>query len=78
MFHHHVDEIQIINSFGVVMGFDAGIVHHNDVIISAMASQITSLTIVYSAVYFGADQSADQNPKSPRHLPLWKEFTSDR
>ena len=29
---------------------------YNDVIMSAMASQITSLTIVYSAVYSGADQ----------------------
>ena len=31
-------------------------VHHNDVIMSAMASQITSLTIVYLTVYWGADQ----------------------
>ena len=30
--------------------------HYNDVMISAMASQITSLTIVYSAVYSGTDQ----------------------
>ena len=30
--------------------------HYNDVIMSAMASQITSLTIVYSTVYSGADQ----------------------
>ena len=30
--------------------------HYNDVIISALASQITSLTIVYSTVYSGADQ----------------------
>ena len=32
------------------------ITHYNDVIMSAMASQITSLTIVYSMVYSGADQ----------------------
>ena len=31
-------------------------VHYGDVIMSAMASQITSLTIVYSTVYSGADQ----------------------
>ena len=31
------------------------IIHHNDVIMGAMASQITSLTIVYSTVYSGAD-----------------------
>ena len=30
--------------------------HYNDFIMSAMASQITSLAIVYSTVYSGADQ----------------------
>ena len=30
--------------------------HYNDVMMSAMASQITSRTIVYWAVYWGADQ----------------------
>ena len=30
--------------------------HYNDFIMSAMVSQITSLTIVYSTVYSGADQ----------------------
>ena len=30
--------------------------HNNDVIMSTMTSQITSLTIVYSTVYSGADQ----------------------
>ena len=30
--------------------------HYNDVIMSAMASQITSLTIVYPTLYSGADQ----------------------
>ena len=30
--------------------------HYNDVIMGAIASQITSLTIVYSIVYSGADQ----------------------
>ena len=33
-----------------------------------MASQITSLTIVYSTVYSGVDQ---ENIKAPRHWPLW-------
>ena len=32
-----------------------------------MAYQITSLTIVYSTVYSGADQ---RNVKDPRHWPL--------
>ena len=31
-------------------------IHGNDVIMSAMVSQITSLTIVYSTVHSGADQ----------------------
>ena len=35
-----------------------------DVIMSAMASQITSLTIVYSTVYSGADQRKHQNSAS--------------
>ena len=38
--------------------------HYNDVIIGAMASQITSLTIVYSTVYSGADQRKHQIPAS--------------
>ena len=42
--------------------------------ICAMASQITSLTIVYSIVYSGADQ---KNIKAPCHWPLWGEFTGD-
>ena len=49
--------------------------HYNDVIMSAMASQITSLTIVYSTVYSGADQTSI---KAPRHWPLQGEFTGDR
>ena len=35
--------------------------HYNDVIMSAMAYQITSLTIVYSIVYSGADQRKNQS-----------------
>ena len=35
--------------------------HYDDVIIGAIASQITSLTIVYSTVYSGADQSKHQS-----------------
>ena len=30
--------------------------HYNDVIMTAMVSQITSLTIIYSSVYSGADK----------------------
>ena len=36
--------------------------HYDDVTMSGMASQITSLTIVYSAVYPGTDQRKHQSP----------------
>ena len=38
--------------------------HYDDVIMSAIASQITSLTIVYSTDYPGADQSKHQSSAS--------------
>ena len=40
-----------------------------------MASQITSLAIVYSIVYSVADQRKHQSSAT---LPLWGEFTGDR
>ena len=43
--------------------------HYNDVIMSAMASQFTSLTIVYSTVYSGADQRKHQSPASLAFVP---------
>ena len=49
--------------------------HYNAVIMRAMAYQITSLAIVYSTVYSGADQ---RNIKVPRHWPLCREFTGHR
>ena len=39
--------------------------HYNDVIMGMMASEITSLTIVYSTIYFGADQRKHQSSASP-------------
>ena len=38
--------------------------HYSDVIMGAMASQITSLTIVYSAIYLSADQRKHQSSAS--------------
>ena len=38
--------------------------HYNDVIMSTMASQITSLIIVYSSVYSGVDQRKHQSSAS--------------
>ena len=49
--------------------------HYIDVIMSAIASQITILTIVYSTVYSGADK---KNIKAPRHWLLRGEFTGRR
>ena len=43
-------------------------INHNDVIMSAMASQITSLTIVYSTVYSDADQKTLRKHQSPALL----------
>ena len=47
----------------VLSGHDARM-HYIDVIMSAMAIQITSLTIVYSTVYSGADQRNHQSSAS--------------
>ena len=51
------------------------IVHYREVIIDTMASQITSLTIVYLAVY---SAQIIENIKAPRHSPLCGESTVDR
>ena len=51
------------------------LMHYGDVIMGAIASQITSLTIVYSTVYSDADQ---KNIKAPRHWPLCGEFTGHK
>ena len=48
--------------------------HYCDVIMGATASQITSLTILSSTVYSGADRRKHQ---TPRHWPLCGEFTGD-
>ena len=49
------------------------IIYYSDVILSAMASQISSPTIVYSTVYLGADKKTH-----PRHWPFLGEFAGDR
>ena len=45
--------------------------HYNEVIMDAIASKITSLAIVYLAVY----SDADQRKQVPRHRPLCGEIT---
>ena len=51
--------------------------HYDDVIMGAMASQITSFTIVYSGVYSGVQARIKENIKAPRHWPLC-EFPAHR
>ena len=45
-------------------GRNRTIVHYNDVIMTTVASQITSLTVVYSIVYSDADQRKHQSSAS--------------
>ena len=50
-------------------------IHYSAVIMGAVASQITSLTIVYSTVYSGADKRKHQ---SSAWLAFVREFTGDQ
>ena len=55
--------------------------HFSDVIMGPMASQITSLTNVYSTVYSGADKKKHQSSGSlafVRGIPLTGEFPAHR
>ena len=54
------NEISQMRKIGI-WGFP---IHYNDDMMSAIASQITSLTIVYSTVYSGADQRKHQSSAS--------------
>ena len=47
-----------------LLGIGAILKHYSDVIMGAMASQITSITIVYSTVHSGADQRKHQSSAS--------------
>ena len=59
----------------VLLMWSFGVQHYNDVIMSVMASQITSLTIVYQRFI---QAQIIENTKAPRHWPLWREFTGER
>ena len=50
--------------YGAYHFMDRYVYHYDDVIMGAIASQITSLTIVYSTVYSGADQRKHQSSAS--------------
>ena len=48
--------------------------HYSDVIMSAMTSQTTGVSIFYSTTCSGTDQ----NIKAPPHWPSWGDFNGDR
>ena len=50
--------------FTMYIRYQCNYVYHNDVIMGAIASQITSLTIVYSIVYSDTDQRKHQSSTS--------------
>ena len=56
--------------------FDDITFHYSDVTMDAIASQITSLTIVYWTIHSGADQR--KKIKALRHWPLCGEFNGDQ
>ena len=53
-----------IHLIDLPISFMVVLLHYDDVTMGAIASQITSLTIVYSTVYSGADQSKHQSSAS--------------
>ena len=57
------------------MKFANNACHYSDVIMITVASQITSLTIVYSIVYLDADQRKHQSSAS---LAIVREIHRDR
>ena len=58
-----LNSLSLLVKFGFELCFVA-ISYYSGVIMSAMASQITSLTIVYSTVYSGGDQRTHQSSAS--------------
>ena len=75
----HFDCLKMFSIYVIFMCQDIGLpipgIHYDDVIMSAIASQTTSLTIVYSIVYSDADQRKHQSSAS---LAFVWEFTGDR
>ena len=57
-------KICLQNISAILISLQCANIHYNDVIMGSMVSQITSLTIVYSAVYSGADQRKYQSSES--------------
>ena len=66
--HIHKVVASLSKGFGDIRQSEIPYFDYIDVIMTAMASQITSLTVVSSTVY----SDADQNIKAPRHWPSWR------
>ena len=64
-----------LSSFNAVVHELSQLFHYSDVIMGAMVSQITSLTIVCSTVY---QAQIKEYTKAPRHWPLCGEITGHR
>ena len=72
MLPKHLSNIRAIRQLW--LGFQAlgYLIHYTGVIMTTVASQITSRTVVHSTVYSDADK---ENIKAPRHWPVCGEFT---
>ena len=64
IFHSLVFSVIRINKTGFTEYKSSCQVHYIDIIMTTMASQITSLTVVYSTVYSDPDQRKHQNSAS--------------
>ena len=56
-----LENIKVTFSCWAIIWINDYLIHYNDIIMGEMASQITSLAIVYSAVKTGVDQRKHQN-----------------
>ena len=64
IYGNHCFAVKTLHTVQIVSFTDILVSHYGDVIMGTMASQITSLTIVYSSVYSGADQRKHQSSAS--------------
>ena len=75
MMYYNFQYVSLASIYGLsYMGCELIMRHHSDVVMSAMASQITGVSIVYSTVCSGADQRKQQSSASldtVRGIPRW-------
>ena len=62
--HHDREHKGFVRGYDSRVSTETDLKHFNDVIMGAMASQITSVTIVYSTVYSDTDQRKHQSSAS--------------